>query len=340
MRTDVNQLGEFGLIQHLTEKHTLQNPSSLKGVGDDAAVIQNGDLLTVVSTDFLVEGIHFDLAYTPLKHLGYKAVAVNVSDIVAMNAACKQITVSIAFSNRFSVEALDELYAGIYLACAKYKVDLVGGDTTSSPKGLYISITAIGQVQPEKVVYRNGAQPGDILCVSGYLGSAYLGLQLLEREKHVFVTAPMMQPELEGHEHVVGAFLKPEARIDMVSRFNEFDIKPTAMMDISDGLASEIFHICKQSGTGALIEEAQIPVHKDAYELASLTFQMDPTMCAMNGGEDYELLFTVRPEDLDKIRMMPSVYIIGEMTAAEDGIKMHSKGNRIYDIEAQGWVHF
>lgn len=340
MRTDVNQLGEFGLIRHLTDKHILQNPSSLKGVGDDAAVIRNGDLLTVVSTDFLVEGIHFDLAYTPLKHLGYKAVAVNVSDIVAMNAVCKQITVSIAFSNRFSVEALDELYAGIYLACAKYKVDLVGGDTTSSPKGLYISVTAIGQVEPDKVVYRNGAQPGDILCVSGYLGSAYLGLQILEREKHVFVTAPTMQPELEGHEHVVGAFLKPEARFDMVSRFKEFGVKPTAMMDISDGLASEIFHICKQSGTGALLEEAQIPIHQAAYELASLTFQMDPTMCAMNGGEDYELLFTVRPEDLEKIRTMPSVYIIGEITAAEDGIKMHSKGDRTYDIEAQGWVHF
>ena len=340
MRTDVNTLGEFGLIKRLTDSHTLQNRSSVKGVGDDAALIRNGEMLTVVSTDFLVEGIHFDLAYTPLKHLGYKAVAVNVSDIAAMNAVCQQITVSIAFSNRFSVEALDELYAGVYAACAKYKVDLVGGDTTSSPRGLYISVTAIGQVAEGKAVQRNGAKAGDFLCVSGHLGSAYLGLQILEREKHVWAGNPDMQPELEGHEHVVGALLKPEARTDMIARFAEFGVLPTAMMDISDGLASEIFHICKQSKVGALVEEAQIPIHEAAYELASLTFQLDPTMCAMNGGEDYELLFTVNPKDLETIRMMPSVYIIGEITPESEGIKMHSKGKRLYDIEAQGWVHF
>ena len=274
MPTPVKQLGEFGLIEHLTKNHTLQHASSVKGVGDDAAVIRNGDLLTVVSTDFLVEGIHFDLGYTPLKHLGYKAVAVNVSDIAAMNATCKQITVSIAFSNRFSVEAIEELYAGIYAACEKYKVDLVGGDTTTSPKGLYLNITAIGQVQEDKVVYRNGAKVGDIICVSGYLGGAYLGLQLLEREKQVFLSDPNMQPELEGHDYVVGAILKPEARVDMVKRFAEFGVKPTAMMDISDGLASEICHICKQSSVGARIEEANLPIHQDAYELAAMTFQV------------------------------------------------------------------
>jgi thiamine-monophosphate kinase len=340
MRTDVNQLGEFGLIDHLTKNHILRNPSSIKGVGDDAAVIRNGDLATVVSTDFLIEGIHFDLAYTPLKHLGYKAVAVNVSDIAAMNAVCKQITVSIAFSNRFSVEALNELYEGIYAACAKYGVDVVGGDTTSAPKGLFISITAIGQAAEADIVYRNGAKPGDILCVTGYLGSAFLGLQILEREKQVYIAAPLAQPELEGHEHVVGALLKPEARVDMIKRFKEFGLKPTAMMDVSDGLASEIFHICKQSGTGAVVEEDQIPIHKDAYELAALTFQIDPTVCAMNGGEDYELLFTVSPDDLNKVREMPGIYIIGEIKPKEDGIQMHSKGDKFYDIEAQGWVHF
>jgi thiamine-monophosphate kinase len=340
MRTDVNQLGEFGLIEHLTKNHILRNPSSIKGVGDDAAVIRNGDLATVVSTDFLIEGIHFDLAYTPLKHLGYKAVAVNVSDIAAMNAVCKQITVSIAFSNRFSVEALNELYEGIYAACAKYGVDVVGGDTTSAPKGLFISITAIGQAAEADIVYRNGAKPGDILCVTGYLGSAFLGLQILEREKQVYIAAPLAQPELEGHEHVVGALLKPEARVDMIKRFKEFGLKPTAMMDVSDGLASEIFHICKQSGTGAVVEEDQIPIHKDAYELAAMTFQIDPTVCAMNGGEDYELLFTVSPADLNKVREMPGIYIIGEIKPKEDGIQMHSKGDKFYDIEAQGWVHF
>ena len=246
-RTDVNSLGEFGLIEHLTAHHELRNPSSVRGVGDDAAVIRNGDALTVVSTDFLVEGIHFDLAYTPLKHLGYKAVAVNVSDIAAMNAECKQITVSIAFSNRFSVEALDELYEGIYAACKKYGVDLVGGDTTSSQRGLYISITAIGQVAEDKVVYRNGAREGDIICVSGHLGGAYIGLQLFEREKEVF-NATGLQPELSENTYALGCLLKPEARIDMVRLLAQYGIKPTAMLDISDGLTSEITHICRQSG--------------------------------------------------------------------------------------------
>ena len=340
MRTDIKTLGEFGLIDRLTQDLTLKNSSSVKGVGDDAAVIRNGSLLTVVSTDFLVEGIHFDLAYTPLKHLGYKAVAVNVSDIAAMNAVCKQITVSMALSNRFSVEAIEELYEGIKAACKHYNIDLVGGDTTSSPRGLYLNLTAIGQVAEDKVVYRNGAKSGDIICVSGHLGGAYLGLQILEREKQVYLANPDMQPALTEHEYVVGAFLKPEARVDMVRNLAAAGIKPTAMMDISDGLASELFHICKQSNCGAQIEEANIPLHPDAYELAAMTFRIDPSMCALNGGEDYELLFTVRPEDLDIVRTLPSTYIIGEITPKADGITMLSKGGNIYPLEAQGWVHF
>ena len=338
-RTDVNTLGEFGLINRLTKNIALRNSSSVKGVGDDAAIIRNGTMLTVVSTDFLVEGIHFDLAYTPLKHLGYKAVAVNVSDIAAMNAVCKQITVSIAFSNRFSVEAIEELYAGIHTACKLYNIDLVGGDTTSSPKGLYISVTAIGQVAEGRAVYRNGAKAGDILCVSGHLGSAYLGLQLLEREKQVYLAAPTAQPQLEGYDEVVGAILKPEARVDMIQRFADEGVLPTAMMDISDGLASEIFHICQQSNTGALVEEAHVPILESAYELAALTFKIDPITCALHGGEDYELLFTVRPEDLNKIRTMQSVYIIGEIRPADEGIQMRTKGGNLHDLKAQGWVH-
>ncbi len=338
-RTDVNTLGEFGLINRLTKDLVLRNSSSIKGVGDDAAIIRNGSMLTVVSTDFLVEGIHFDLSYTPLKHLGFKAVAVNVSDIAAMNAVCKQITVSIAFSNRFSVEAIEELYAGINAACKGYNVDLIGGDTTSSPKGLYISVTAIGQVAEGRAVYRNGAREGDIICVTGHLGSAYLGLQLLEREKQVYIAAPTTQPQLEGNDHVVGAILKPEARIDMVQRFAEADVLPTAMIDVSDGLASELFHICKQSNTGALIDESHVPIHKDAYDLAAFTFKIDPITCALHGGEDYELLFTVRPEDLNKVRIMPSVYIIGEIRPADEGIRMHTRGGNLHDLTAQGWVH-
>lgn len=338
-RTDVNSLGEFGLIEHLTAHHELRNPSSVRGVGDDAAVIRNGDALTVVSTDFLVEGIHFDLAYTPLKHLGYKAVAVNVSDIAAMNAECKQITVSIAFSNRFSVEALDELYEGIYAACKKYGVDLVGGDTTSSQRGLYISITAIGQVAEDKVVYRNGAREGDIICVSGHLGGAYIGLQLFEREKEVF-NATGLQPELSENTYALGCLLKPEARIDMVRLLAQYNIKPTAMLDISDGLTSEITHICRQSAVGALLEEGHIPIHTDTYNTAVMTFKIDPITCALHGGEDYELLFTVRPEDLPALRTMPSVYIIGEICNAEQGIRMVTKGGNFHDLQAQGWTHF
>ncbi|MEZ5040905.1 MAG: thiamine-phosphate kinase [Saprospiraceae bacterium] len=338
-RTDVNELGEFGLIDHLTQGFPLKHPSSIKGIGDDAAVINNESLLTVVSTDMLVEGIHFDLMYTPLKHLGYKAVVVNVSDIYAMNAIPKQITVSIALSNRFSVEALEELYEGIRLACTYYEVDLVGGDTTSSPKGLYLSVTAIGQVAADRVVYRNTAKDGDLICITGNVGAAYLGLQLLEREKQLFLANPGIKPDLEEEDYLVGRQLKPEARKDMIMAFRNNNLRPTAMIDISDGVASELFHICKQSGVGALIEESGVPIHPDAQMLA-LKFQMDPITCALNGGEDYELLFTIDPKDIEKVKYLPDLYIMGEIVPAKDGIKLHTKGGNMHEISAQGWQHF
>ncbi|MEM9821702.1 MAG: thiamine-phosphate kinase [Bacteroidota bacterium] len=338
-RTDVNELGEFGLIEHLTQSFPLVHDSSIKGVGDDAAVLDAGSAMTVVSTDMLVEGIHFDLMYSPLKHLGYKAVVVNLSDIYAMNAYPKQITVSIALSNRFSVEALEELYAGIHKACEWYKVDLIGGDTTSSPKGLYISVTAIGYQQKEKITYRNAAKVGDLLCVTGNLGAAYLGLQLLEREKQLYLSNPDIQPDLEEQNYLVGRQLKPEARFDMIELFEKNQLVPTAMIDISDGLASEIFHLCKQSGVGALVEESGVPIHPDA-EMMAIKFQMDPISCALSGGEDYELLFCIDPKDLEKVKYLPDIYIMGEIVEASEGIKLHTKGGNIHDIKAQGWKHF
>lgn len=339
MRTDVNTLGEFGLIDHLTRDFPLRQPSSLKGVGDDAAVIDNSGFCTVVSTDMLVEGIHFDLAYVPLKHLGYKAVVVNLSDIYAMNAFPQQITVSIAISNRFSVEALDAFYAGIRAACEVYGVDLVGGDTTSSPKGMAISITAIGQCEKDRLVYRSGARPGDLICITGDLGAAYLGLQLLEREKQIWQENPGVQPDLEGQKYAVGRQLKPEARKDAIEAFRKIGLKPTAMIDISDGLASEVFHICQQSGVGALIEESGVPIHQEA-QLLALKFKLDPVTCALNGGEDYELLFTIDPADADKVKYLPDIYIAGEILEAKDGIKLNTKGGNLHDLKAQGWVHF
>ena len=338
-RTDVNQLGEFGLIEHLTQKARLVNRSSKKGIGDDAAVIDNGRFLTVVSTDMLVEGIHFDLMYTPLKHLGHKSVVVNLSDIYAMNATPKQITVSIALSNRFSVEALEELYEGIHLACQKYGVDLVGGDTTSSPKGLYISVTAIGQAERTKIVYRNKAKVGDVICVTGDLGAAYLGLQLLEREKQVFLANPNVKTDLENQNYLIGRQLKPEARKDMIDIFAQAKLVPTSMIDISDGLASELFHICKQSGVGAFIEESGVPIHPDA-QMMALKFKLDPITCALSGGEDYELLFTIDPSDIEKVKYLPDVYIMGDIVDKKDGIKLHTKGGNIHPVKAQGWRHF
>jgi thiamine-monophosphate kinase len=338
-RTDVNTLGEFGLIDHLTRNFPINQPSTVKGVGDDAAVIDNGDFCTVVSTDLLVEGIHFDLAYTPLKHLGYKSVVVNLSDIYAMNALPRQITVSIAISNRFSVEALEELYEGIRAACEYYQVDLVGGDTSSSPKGLLISVTAIGQGEKERMAYRNGAKVGDLICITGDLGAAYLGLQLLEREKRIWQESPGVQPDLENQKYAIGRQLKPEARKDMIETFHEIGLRPTAMIDISDGLASEIFHICKQSNVGALVEESGVPIHPET-ELLALQFKLDPITCALNGGEDYELLFTIDPADVDKIRFLPDIYIAGEILEAKDGIQLNTKGGNLHALKAQGWAHF
>ncbi len=338
-RTDINSLGEFGLIDHLTKSFALHQPSSLKGVGDDAAIIDNGDQLTVVSTDMLVEGIHFDLMYTSLKHLGYKSVVVNLSDIYAMNAAPKQITMSLALSNRFSLEALDELYEGIHKACERYGVDLVGGDTTSSLKGMIMSVTAIGQGTKEKLTYRHTARPGDLICISGDLGGAYLGLQLLEREKQIYLSNPGIQPDLEGQNYVIGRQLKPEARKDMIELFAKNALVPTSMIDISDGLASEVFHICKASNVGAFIEESGVPIHPDS-EMMALKFKLDPITCALSGGEDYELLFTIAPEDVEKVKYMPDVFIAGEITSAADGIKLHTKGGNIHNLQAQGWRHF
>lgn len=337
--TDVNTLGEFGLIEHLTHSFPLRQPTSLKGIGDDAAVIDCGARCALVSTDMLVEGIHFDLAYTPLKHLGYKAIVVNLSDIYAMNAHPKQVLVSIAVSSKYTVEALEELYAGIRAACEKYEVDLVGGDTTSSPRGMVISVTAVGEAEKKRIAYRNGARPGDLICVTGDLGAAYLGLQILEREKRIWQDNPSVQPDLEGQAYLIGRQLKPEARRDMIEAFEKNDLVPTAMIDISDGLASEIFHLCKQSGTGALIEESGVPIHPEA-QLMALKFRLDPITCALSGGEDYELLFTIDPRDTDKIRFLPDIYIAGEMLAPDAGIKLSTKGGKLHDLKAQGWRHF
>lgn len=338
-RTDVNELGEFGLIRHITKNNLTRNASTLKSVGDDAAVIDNRDYLTVISTDTLVEGIHFDLMYTPLKHLGYKAVVVNLSDIYAMNAQARQITVSIAFSNRFSVEAIEELYQGIYTACKNYQVDLIGGDTTSSPKGLYITVTAIGQAKKEKLTYRNTAKVGDLICATGNFGAAYLGLQILEREKQLYLSNPGIQPDLENQDYLIGRQLKPEARWEMIKAFEKNKLVPTAMIDVSDGLASEIFHICNESAVGAIVEESGVPIHPDAQEMA-LKFNLDPITCALSGGEDYELLFTIDPKDIEKVRFLPDIYIMGEIVKAEEGVKLHTKGGNIHDLQAQGWKHF
>lgn len=338
-RTDISALGEFGLIDRLAAGLAPQRTDTLKGIGDDAAVLEYGGSPVVVTTDMLVEGIHFDLMYQPLKHLGYKAIVVNLSDICAMNAVPRHVTVSIALSNRFSVEAVEELYDGMRTACRAYGVDLVGGDTTASPRGLVISVTAIGSAPKERLVYRSGAQPGDILCVTGDLGAAYLGLQILEREKQVFLADPQMQPQLSDKEYLIRRQLKPEARLDSVEYFEKAGLVPTAMIDVSDGLASDLMHICKASGTGAYLEEAQVPIHDEA-RLQAMEFRLDPITCALHGGEDYELLFAVTPGDLDKVRFMDSVYIIGEITPAEDGVKLHTSGGQIHELTAQGWKHF
>ena len=338
-RTEIASLGEFGLIEHLTRNIELKNASSLLGVGDDAAIIDTFGKQMVVSTDMLVEGVHFDLIYTPLKHLGYKSVVVNLSDIYAMNATPTQITMSLAFSNRFSLEALEEFYDGVYAACEKYDVDLIGGDTSSSQKGFIISVTAIGEVGQDKFVKRSTAKKGDLLCVSGDLGAAFLGLTLLEREKKIFLESPQVQPDLEGEKYVVGRFLKPEARRDIIEFFAANAIMPTAMMDVSDGLSSEILHICKQGNLGCVLYEDKIHIHDDARN-AAYKFELDPTACALSGGEDYELLFTLPQADYEKLVLNEQVSVIGYMTEPEKGRKIITKGGNTFDITAQGWNAF
>ena len=339
-RTEIRELGEFGLIDRLSRSFPSLVSSTIKGIGDDAAVIDIGDEALLVSTDMLVEGVHFDLAYTPLRHLGYKAVAVNVSDIAAMNGKPEQITVSIAISNRFSVEAIEELYKGIHAACHSYKIDLVGGDTTSSTSGLVISITVLGRARKDRITYRNGAKSNDIICVTGDLGAAFLGLQVLEREKEVYMANPDMQPGLEKYEYMVGRQLKPEARMDIVYELEELGIIPTSMIDISDGLASELLHISSQSAASVRIFEDKIPIETFAYETAAVEFKVDPATCALNGGEDYELLFTIRQEDFEKVKNHQDIHLIGYMHEKKNENVMITKQGNTVRLSAQGWNHF
>ncbi len=335
-RTTLAELGEFGLINHLTKHFTIQNSSTFKGVGDDAAVLKSTKKQTLITTDLLIEGVHFDLSYMPLKHLGYKAVMVNLSDVYAMNGKAEQITVSVAVSNRFSLEALEELYAGIQLACNTYKIDLIGGDTTSSTKGMLLSITAIGTAKKSDVVYRNTAKPTDLIVVSGDLGAAYLGLQVLEREKQVFQVNPKNQPDLDNYTYLIERQLKPEARKDVVEILAELDVKPTAMIDVSDGLSSEIMHICSQSNVGCKIYEDKIPLDPQVISTCE-EFNMDSTMVALSGGEDYELLFTVAISDFDKIKANPNFTIIGHITEKNQGINLVTRADQEIELKAQGW---
>lgn len=338
-RTEIASLGEFGLIQHLS-KNNVKHIDTIKSIGDDCAVISPSGKKTLITTDFLLEDIHFDLSYTPLKHLGYKAVVVNLSDVYAMNGIPKHVTVSIALSNRFSVEAVDELYAGIYLACEHYGVDVIGGDTTSSTKGLVISITAIGEASENDIVYRNGAKVGDLICVTGNLGAAYLGLQILIREKQVYLEDPNMKPEInEDNSYLIERILKPEAQKSTIEFFRKESIKPTSMIDVSDGLSSELMHICTQSGVGAIIKEGELPVDQLAYDQA-MKFSLDPTTIALSGGEDYELLFTISPNDIHKISLNSNIKIIGEIMPKNEGIKLKSRSGNLFDMKAQGWVSF
>lgn len=338
-KSSLSEIGEFGLIAQLAEMVTLNNESSIKGIGDDAAVLDFKDKQTLISTDLLLEGIHFDLRYVPLKHLGYKAVQVNLSDIYAMNGVASQITVSIGLSSKFPIEAVEEIYEGIMIACKKYNVDLVGGDTSASVQGLVISVTSIGYADKHKVVYRSGAQVGDLLCVTGDLGGAYVGLQLLEREKQIFLENPNIQPDLEGKDYIVERQLKPEARRDIIKNLEKLDLLPTSMIDVSDGLASEILHICKESNKGCKLYEEKIPIDPMTYETAR-EFGLDPTVCALSGGEDYELLFTIKQEDYDKVKGSVDITVIGHITEPNEGCELISKSGNVHPIKAQGWNAF
>ena len=335
-KTSLADLGEFGLINHITQYFKIENSSTVKAIGDDSAVLAASEKQTLVTTDLLIEGVHFNLSYMPLKHLGYKAVMVNLSDVYAMNGVAEQITVSIAVSNRFPLEAIEELYAGIQLACETYKVDLVGGDTTSSTKGILISVTAIGKAEKEDVVYRNGAKETDLVVVSGDLGAAYLGLQVLEREKQVFQVDPNNQPDLENYTYLIERQLKPEARKDVASLLKGMEVRPTAMIDISDGLSSELMHICSQSKVGCKIYEEKLPLDPQVIS-ACEEFELDSTMIALSGGEDYELLFTVPIADFDKIKGNPNFSIIGHITAENQGLNLVTRASQEIELKAQGW---
>ena len=338
-RTELSEIGEFGLIDRLTKNISLRNKSSIKGVGDDAAVLDYGGKRILVTKDLLIEGVHFDLTYMPLKHLGYKAAVVNISDIVAMNGKPMQLVIGIGASNRFSAEALEEIYKGIYLACEKYGIDVVGGDTVSSVSGLVISITAIGEADEKEVVFRDKAKKGDLVFVSGNLGAAYMGLLVLEREKQAFRADPNVQPDLEGHDYIVGRQLKPEARTDILDLLREAGVKPTAMIDISDGLASEILHIATQSKLGCNLYEEKIPIDVTTASMAE-EFKLDPAICALNGGEDYELLFTVDQKDYEKALAIKEISVIGHMTDATEGVNLISRSGTLVPITAQGWDAF
>ncbi len=338
-RTDIGELGEFGLIDYLTKAVEINHPSTIKGIGDDAAVLDFSNKQTLISTDLLLEGIHFDLRYVPLKHLGYKAVQVNLSDIYAMNGIASQITFSIGLSSKFPLEAVEEIYEGALIACKKFNVDLIGGDTSASAQGLVISVTSIGYADKDKVVYRSGAKEGDLLCVSGDLGGAYVGLQLLEREKQIFLENPNIQPDLEGKDYIVERQLKPESRKDVIELFETYGIQPHAMIDVSDGLASEIIHICKASKVGCKLYEEKIPIDPMTYETAR-EFGLDPTVCALSGGEDYELLFTVPQDQYDKVKNQLDISIIGYITEESAGCEMISKSGHVHSLKAQGWNAF
>lgn len=338
-RTQLSDFGEFGLIDHLTKNFKIKQASTVKGIGDDAAVLDFKNKKIVVTTDLLVEGVHFDLSYVPLKHLGYKAVMVNLSDVFAMNATATQITISIAVSNRFPLEALEALYAGIETAAAIYNIDVVGGDTTSSNKGLLISITAIGALDSNEEVYRNGAKPNDLLVVTGDLGAAYMGLQILEREKEVYKVNPNNQPDLEPYSYLIERQLKPEARRDIIKLLKDLKVKPTAMIDISDGLSSEIIHLCTQSQTGCDLFEEKIPL--DPAVISSCEeFNIDSTTVALNGGEDYELLFTISQDDYPKIKANPNFTVIGYIKEKETGLHLVTRAGDRIAITAQGWKNF
>ncbi len=336
-KTNLSELGEFGLIQHLTKDYSPSRSSTVIGIGDDAAVIDTGaGNVLVLSNDTLVEGVHFDMVYTPLKHLGYKSVVVNLSDVVAMNARPSQIVLSMAISSKYTLEAIEAFYEGVYAACKQYNVDLVGGDTTSSLSGLVISISAIGEARKEEIIYRNGASESELICVSGDLGGAYAGLQVLEREKSVYIDNPKMQPDLEGFDYILQRQLKPEARLDVIDQLKELEVKPTAMIDISDGLSSELFHVASSSSCGITIYEDKLPIDQLTYDTMRY-MNIDPTTAMLNGGEDYELLFSIRQEDYEKIKHLPTVTTIGHVTAK--GMTLISKDGKSHELEAQGWKH-